>query len=102
MRARAVAAADSDVPLQIFGLCMFVLDKTQKPALVEATLQTLLRFLNWIPLGYIFETPLIESLVYSFLRHVPPGGTRRAYTARPRARLRSRLAAAAVCRRSET
>ena len=27
-------------------------------------LQTLLRFLNWIPLGYIFETQLISTLVY--------------------------------------
>ena len=26
--------------------------------------QTLLRFLNWIPLGYIFETQLISTLVY--------------------------------------
>lgn len=32
-------------------------------ALVEVTLETLLRFLNWIPVGYIFETSLLENLV---------------------------------------
>ncbi|KAJ8874893.1 hypothetical protein PR048_022783 [Dryococelus australis] len=37
------------------------------PALVDATLETLLRFLNWIPLGYIFETKLITTLIYKFL-----------------------------------
>ena len=29
--------------------------------------QTLLKFLNWIPLGYIFETALVKTLVYKFL-----------------------------------
>ena len=29
--------------------------------------QTLLKFLNWIPLGYIFETTLVRTLVYTFL-----------------------------------
>lgn len=32
-----------------------------------ATLETLLRFLNWIPLGYIFETSLIATLIEKFL-----------------------------------
>jgi exportin-1 len=27
-------------------------------------LETLLRFLNWIPLGYIFETKLINTLIF--------------------------------------
>jgi exportin-1 len=31
------------------------------------TLETLLRFLNWIPLGYIFETKLTTTLIYKFL-----------------------------------
>ncbi len=31
------------------------------------TLETLLRFLNWIPLGYIFETDLIPHLIETFL-----------------------------------
>ena len=29
----------------------------------KATLETLLRFLNWIPLGYIFETTIIDLLL---------------------------------------
>lgn len=32
-----------------------------------STLETLLRFLNWIPLGYIFETKLITTLIFKFL-----------------------------------
>jgi hypothetical protein len=47
---------------EIFTLCDEVLQKAQKPSLIKATLETLLRFLNWIPLGYIFETTLIEML----------------------------------------
>ncbi|KAG2216466.1 hypothetical protein INT45_011936 [Circinella minor] len=47
---------------EIFNLCKEVLDRAQKPSLIKATLETLLRFLNWIPLGYIFETDLIETL----------------------------------------
>ena len=47
---------------EIFQLCHQVLEKAQKPSLIKATLSTLLRFLNWIPLGYIFETNLIDIL----------------------------------------
>lgn len=39
-------------------------ENSQNAPLVHATLETLLRFLNWIPLGYIFETKLISTLVY--------------------------------------
>ncbi|CAG8682976.1 1597_t:CDS:10, partial [Ambispora leptoticha] len=52
---------------QIFELCNDVLEKAQKPSLIKATLETLLRFLNWIPLGYIFETNIIDSLRSRFL-----------------------------------
>ncbi|XP_048585879.1 exportin-1 isoform X3 [Nematostella vectensis] len=52
---------------QIFTLCQFVMDNSQNVTLVESTLETLLKFLNWIPLGYIFETKLISSLIYKFL-----------------------------------
>lgn len=52
---------------QIFYLCQFVLDNSQNAPLVGATLETLLRFLNWIPLGYIFETKLIQTLIMKFL-----------------------------------
>lgn len=39
-------------------------ESSQNAPLVGATLETLLRFLNWIPLGYIFETKLINTLIY--------------------------------------
>lgn len=52
---------------KIFELCQFVLDSSQNAGLVGSTLDTLLRFLNWIPLGYIFETKLIPTLIYKFL-----------------------------------
>uniref|UniRef100_A0A8C3MJZ0 Exportin-1 n=1 Tax=Geospiza parvula TaxID=87175 RepID=A0A8C3MJZ0_GEOPR len=42
-------------------------ENSQNAPLVHATLETLLRFLNWIPLGYIFETKLISTLIYKFL-----------------------------------
>ncbi len=48
---------------EIFNLCNEVLEKANKASLITATLETLLRFLNWIPLGYIFETPIIDYLV---------------------------------------
>ncbi|BEI79661.1 hypothetical protein CcaverHIS002_0101900 [Cutaneotrichosporon cavernicola] len=51
----------------IFTLCNEVLEKANKPSLIKATLETLLRFLNWIPLGYIFETQIIDFLVTRFL-----------------------------------
>ncbi|GAO52224.1 hypothetical protein G7K_6306-t1 [Saitoella complicata NRRL Y-17804] len=52
---------------EIFQLCSEVLEKAQKATLIKATLETLLRFLNWIPLGYIFETNIIENLRGRFL-----------------------------------
>lgn len=48
---------------EIFQLCSEVLEKAQKSSLIKATLETLLRFLNWIPLGYVFETTLIDMLL---------------------------------------
>ena len=52
----------------IFNLCVYVMDNSSSFGLVESTLQTLLRFLNWIPLGYIFETKLFTTLIYKFLQ----------------------------------
>ncbi|KAI5293571.1 Karyopherin transporter [Ascosphaera acerosa] len=52
---------------QIFQLASEVLSTADSPSLIEATLETLLRFLNWIPLGYIFETPIIDTLITRFL-----------------------------------
>ena len=51
----------------IFQLCNEVLTTAVSITLVRATLETLLRFLNWIPLGFIFETKLIDTLVSRFL-----------------------------------
>lgn len=48
---------------EIFQLCSEVLEKAVKPSLIKATLDTLLKFLNWIPLGYIFETNIIDMLI---------------------------------------
>ena len=51
----------------IFQLCSEVLNTADQTSLIKATLETLLRFLNWIPLGFIFETPIIETLRSRFL-----------------------------------
>ena len=37
-----------------------VLNASQKPDLIRATLATLHAFLSWVPLGYIFESNVIE------------------------------------------
>eukprot|EP00727_Mastigamoeba_balamuthi_P006331 m51a1_g2318 putative exportin-1 (1057) ;mRNA; f:487141-490960 len=50
----------------IYQLCELVLQNSQRPSLLTATLNTLLRFLNWIPVGYIFETHMIEILILKF------------------------------------
>ena len=52
---------------QIFSLCNEVLSSANQSGLIKATLETLLRFLSWIPLGFIFETPIIETLRGRFL-----------------------------------
>ncbi|KAJ3492099.1 hypothetical protein NLI96_g245 [Meripilus lineatus] len=52
---------------EIFKLCSEILEEAQKTSLIKATLETLLRFLNWIPLGYIFETTIIDLLLNRFL-----------------------------------
>jgi len=51
---------------QIYQLCEFVLEHSQRPSLLRVTLQTLQRFLTWIPLGFIFQTNLIDVLVHKF------------------------------------
>jgi exportin-1 len=47
----------------IFKLCSDVLEQSPKSPLIHATLETMLRFLNWIPLGYVFETHIIDLLI---------------------------------------
>ena len=39
----------------VFELCLFVLTNTNNAPLLKSTLETLLRFCNWIPLGYMFK-----------------------------------------------
>jgi len=56
----------------IYQLCSEILSTANQASLIKATLETLLRFLNWIPLGYIFETPpsgtsLLDTLRSRFL-----------------------------------
>ncbi|KAJ7582831.1 CRM1 C terminal-domain-containing protein [Mycena floridula] len=51
----------------IFKLCLEVLEEATKTSLIKATLETLLRFLNWIPLGFIFETQIIDDLLTRYL-----------------------------------
>ena len=41
-------------------------DKSRHPPLLLVTLETLLRFLSWIPLGYIFETNMVNTLIDTF------------------------------------
>lgn len=55
---------------EIYQLCYEVLQNAERPSLIIATLQSLLRYLHWVPLAYIFETPIIELLVTKFL--APP------------------------------
>ncbi|VDM25554.1 unnamed protein product [Toxocara canis] len=52
----------------VFTLCHAVMETSENAALVEATLRTLYRFLSWIPVGYIFETNIIDLLTQKFLR----------------------------------
>ncbi|GAA6063912.1 hypothetical protein JCM10212_003018 [Sporobolomyces blumeae] len=52
---------------EVFSLCVEVLEKADKASLIKVTLEAMLRFLNWIPLGYIFETPVIDHLITRFL-----------------------------------
>ena len=51
----------------IFQLCSDILNTANQAGLIKATLETLLKFLNWIPLGYVFETPIIDTLRTRFL-----------------------------------
>ena len=50
----------------IFHLCEFILEHSKRPSLLSVTLKTLQRFLTWIPLGFIFQTPLIDALLNKF------------------------------------
>jgi len=51
---------------QVYQLCEFVLKNSQLESLLRVTLETLQRFLTWIPLGFIFQTDLIKGLINRF------------------------------------
>lgn len=57
---------------EVFDVCMFVLKSYvvnpggMKESLVQQTLKCLAHFLKWIPLGFVFETDLIETLLQNF------------------------------------
>jgi exportin-1 len=51
----------------IFQLCQYVLGASADPALLNTSLSTLQRFLSWIPIGFIFETNLLELLAVKVL-----------------------------------
>lgn len=50
----------------IHELCLFVLNASNRGDLIRATLSCLHAYLSWIPLGYIFESNLIEMLLKIF------------------------------------
>ncbi|CAG9460409.1 unnamed protein product [Pedinophyceae sp. YPF-701] len=51
----------------VHDLCMWVLDKAQASvSLIKSTLATMQGFLTWVPLGYIFQTQVVEVLLNLF------------------------------------
>ena len=49
---------------EVFSLCQYVLEESRNEKLILCTLETLVKFFKWIPFGYIFETGLINALVF--------------------------------------
>ncbi|KAK7840439.1 protein exportin 1b [Quercus suber] len=54
----------------IHEFCLYVLSASQRTELIRATLSALHAFLSWIPLGYIFESPLL-SMIETLLKSLP-------------------------------
>lgn len=50
----------------VFELCQYVLTESECPSLLLETLSTLLGFINWIDLEYVFGSDLVELLVRKF------------------------------------
>lgn len=50
----------------IHELCLFVLQNSAKTELIKATLSALHAYLSWVPLGYIFESNIINLLLQAF------------------------------------
>lgn len=57
----------------IFELCQFVINEairnpeSIKQTLIRQCLKTLQAFLSWIPLGYIFQTELVEQVLRNLI-----------------------------------
>ncbi|QPG73167.1 Karyopherin transporter [Brettanomyces nanus] len=60
---------------EIFKLCFEILDKATRPSVILATLNALQKYMPWIPLGFVFETELLDLIAGKFL---PEDGFRRA------------------------
>lgn len=56
---------------QIVQLCFEVLDKATRQSLIESTLKCLQKYIPYIPLGYIFETGLVQLLSSKLLPQQP-------------------------------
>lgn len=66
-RMTALKTSLNDEFTKVFRLCEEVLSNAAASQhLVVVTLHTLQKFLTWIPLGYIFETSLVASLIGKF------------------------------------
>eukprot|EP00056_Hartaetosiga_gracilis_P006285 m.95223 g.95223 ORF g.95223 m.95223 type:complete len:1069 (+) comp12430_c0_seq1:90-3296(+) len=52
---------------QIHNLIIAVLQSSEEATLINQTLQTLLRFLSWIPIAYVFNSDLIDTLISRLL-----------------------------------
>eukprot|EP00457_Paulinella_chromatophora_P000638 gb/GEZN01000638.1/.p1 GENE.gb/GEZN01000638.1/~~gb/GEZN01000638.1/.p1 ORF type:complete len:1101 (+),score=210.04 gb/GEZN01000638.1/:212-3514(+) len=50
----------------IYRLSQYILDQSKNMRLLRITLQTLDRFLHWIPIGFVFETRLVPTLLKFF------------------------------------
>jgi exportin-1 len=55
---------------KVFELCQFALERSQRSSLVSATLHTASLFMSWVPLQYVFDTPILSLLCTRFL-HLP-------------------------------
>ena len=65
-KTKELKSSFNDQFAQVHELCLMVLNASQRPDLIRATLATLNAFLSWVPLGYIFESNLVETLLRLF------------------------------------
>lgn len=48
---------------EVYRLCHEILENSDNAQLIYATLSTLHGFLDWVPVGYVFENNLIELIL---------------------------------------